>query len=85
MMMQKIRTKMEMMTSTSLDAELPGSTNPAAPHGDLLSRRSAAGQRKQSPHLRRRSAAGGTLPGIKGHRLQSGLNAKSQPRNLSQC
>ena len=62
-------------------AELPGSamllsTNPAATHSVLLSRRSAAGQRKQRPQPRRRNAAGGTLPGIKGHRLQSGQKAK---------
>ena len=52
--LQKIRTMMKLMTSTNPDAVLPGSvmllsTNPAAAHSVLLSRRSAAGQRKQSP------------------------------------
>ena len=80
-MMQEIRTMMEMMTSTSPDAVLSGfamflSTNPAAAHRVLLSRRSAVGQSKQSPQPRRRSAAGGILPGIKGHRLQNGQNAQ---------
>ena len=37
----------------------------------LLSRKSAAGQRKRIPQPQRRSAAGRTPPGIEGHRLQS--------------
>ena len=81
LMLQKINTMMKLMTSTSPDAVLPGSvmllsTNLAAAHSVLLRGRSAAGERKQSRQLRRRSAAGGTLPGIKGHRLQSGQNAQ---------
>ena len=72
--MQKIRTMMKMVTSTSLDNVLPGlamllPTKPADAHSVLLSQRSVAGQRKQSPQPRRRSAAGGTLPGIKGTQI----------------